>query len=147
MKTLVQFLIESKKKDMNGFAINGFAINGFAILKPEFLGLQDELEELLADNEWKINDMRRAKMSLDDAKELYKCHEKEDWYDDLCKYMSSDECICYNLYKDCDDPIEDLKKVKDIARKKWGKDDMKNCMHSSDSLDNVKRESKICFSK
>lgn len=60
--------------------------------------------------------------------------------------MSSDKCICYQLYnKDTKNPIEDLKKVKDIARKKWGKNEMKNCMHSSDSEDNVKRESKICF--
>lgn len=120
-------------------------VNGFAILKPGFLDVQDDFENLLSDNGWTISDFRKVKMSQDDAKNLYKCHEKEDWYDDLCKYMSSDKCICYELHKDCKDPIDDLKKVKDIARKKWGKDEMKNCMHSSDSIDNVKRESKICF--
>ena len=34
---------------------------------------------------------------------------------------------------------------KDQIRNKWSKDDMKNAMHSSDSLQNVKRESKIIF--
>ena len=59
--------------------------------------------------------------------------------------MSSEKCIAYELYKDCKDPIKDLKKLKDKVRDKWGKDDMKNCMHSSDSLENIKRESDICF--
>lgn len=122
-------------------------VNGFSILKPGFLDKQEDIENLLNDNGWTISDVTKVKMTKDDARNLYKCHEKEEWYDDLCDYMSSDKCICYQLYnKDSKDPIEDLKKVKDIARKKWGKDEMKNCMHSSDSKDNVKRESKICFS-
>ena len=37
------------------------------------------------------------------------------------------------------------KKVKDEVRDKYGKDDMKNCMHSSDSKENVEREADICF--
>lgn len=120
-------------------------VNGFAILKPGFLDLQKDFENELEDNGWKISDLTKIKMGLDDAKNLYKSHEKEDFYDDLCKYMSSDKCIAYELYKDCKDPIKDLKKLKDKVRDKWGKDDMKNCMHSSDSLENVKRESDICF--
>lgn len=120
-------------------------VNGFAILKPGFLDLQKDFENELEDNGWKISDLTKIKMNLDDAKNLYKSHENEDFYDDLCKYMSSDKCIAYELYKDCEDPIKDLKKLKDKVRDKWGKDDMKNCMHSSDSLENVKRESDICF--
>ena len=38
-----------------------------------------------------------------------------------------------------------MDKLKDQIRNKWSKDDMKNVMHSSDSLQNVKRESKIIF--
>jgi nucleoside diphosphate kinase len=30
-------------------------------------------------------------------------------------------------------------------RDNWGKDDMENAMHSSDSLENVSRESDICI--
>lgn len=121
--------------------------NGFAILKPEFLDKQEDFEKKLEDNEWKISDITKIKLSKDDAKKLYDCHKDEDFYDDLCEYMSSDDCIAYKLYKDCEDPIEDLKKVKNEVRDEWGKDDMKNCMHSSDSKENVKREAEICFSK
>ena len=46
----------------------------------------------------------------------------------------------YFSYVDC---ANDMKKLKDKVRKNWGKDEMKNGMHSSDSLENVNRESKI----
>lgn len=135
MKSLTNYICEAMQKKFNGFAI----------LKPEFLDIQDDFEDMLEDNGWKISDLTKIKMSLDDAKNLYKSHEKEDFYDDLCKYMSSGKCIAYELYKDCEDPIKDLKKLKDKVRDKWGKDDMKNCMHSSDSKENVEREADICF--
>lgn len=135
MKSLTNYICEAIQKKFNGFAI----------LKPEFLDIQDDFEDMLEDNGWKISDLTKIKMSLDDAKNLYKSHEKEDFYDDLCKYMSSGKCIAYELYKDCEDPIKDLKKLKDKVRDKWGKDDMKNCMHSSDSKENVEREADICF--
>ena len=38
-----------------------------------------------------------------------------------------------------------MDKLKDKVRDAWGKDDMKNGMHSSDSLENVKREYKLIF--
>ena len=55
------------------------------------------------------------------------------------------KCLCCKCYKECNNPIEEMDKLKDQIRNKWGKDDMKNAMHSSDSLQNVKRESKIIF--
>ena len=47
----------------------------------------------------------------------------------------------------CNDPIQDMNIFKDKIRSEWGKDEMKNAMHSSDSLENVIRESKICMKK
>ena len=67
------------------------------------------------------------------------------YYKDLCKYITSDKCLCALCHKDCDDPIEDMKTLKDKVRKAWGKDEMKNAMHSSDSLENVKREKNLVF--
>lgn len=135
MISLTEYVLESEKDKTNGFAI----------LKPGFTDKKEDFEKALERESWKITDSKQMKMTFDDAKNLYKCHEKEDFYDDLCKYMSSDKCICYTLYKDCDNPIEDLKSLKEEMRKKYGKDEMRNCMHSSDSKENVRRESKICF--
>ena len=70
-------------------------------------------------------------------------HKDKPFYDDLCKYMSSNECVCCSCYKKCDNPIKEMKDIKDIVREKWGIDDMKNAMHSSDSLENVNRENNI----
>ena len=135
MKSLTNYICEAMRKKFNGFAI----------LKPEFLDVQDDFEDMLEDAGWDIINYKTIKMNLDEARDLYKVHEKEDFYDDLCHYMSSGNCIAYKLYKDCKDPIKDLKKVKDEVRDKYGKDDMKNCMHSSDSKENVEREAEICF--
>ena len=122
MISLSQYILESKDN----------YVNGFVILKPEFL---DHSEEWL----------KTLKLTKEQAEEFYKMHKGKDFYDDLCKYMSSGKCLCCKCYKECSDPIEEMDKIKDEIRKKWGKDDMKNAMHSSDSLQNAARESKIIF--
>ena len=135
MKSLLAYIKENK--DMYN--------NSFVILKPEFLSHKNEWIEALQNNEWDILDKKQLTLSKDQAAELYSMHKGKDFYDDLCKYMSSGECLCCKCYKECNNPIEEMDKLKDQIRNKWSKDDMKNVMHSSDSLQNVKRESKIIF--
>lgn len=119
-------------------------INGFCILKPEFLQYENEFYTLLNNNDWKIVNKCRRHLSREQAEELYKSKKNEPYYQSLCDYMSSGECICCTCSKKCDNPIKDMDDLKDKVRKQWGKDEMKNAMHSSDSLDNVERESKLC---
>ena len=38
-----------------------------------------------------------------------------------------------------------MKEIKQHFRDKYGKSEMKNCMHSSDSLENVQKEGRIIF--
>ena len=136
MKSLVEYIKESVEEE----------VNGFCILKPEFLEYEDDFENLLKNNGWRIIQKVKRTLSLEEAKELYISKKNESFYDDLCKYMSSDDSISYMLYKDTkDDPIKDLEKIKERVRKIWGKDDMKNAMHSSDSISNVEREYKLVF--
>ena len=122
-------------------------INGFVILKPEFLDHEEDFLTLLKNNGWDVIQKSKRTLSNDEAKELYKMHKDKDFYNDLCKYMSSSDCLCCLCHKDCKDPIKDMDSLKDKVRKSWGKDDMKNGMHSSDSLENVNRESKLIFEK
>jgi nucleoside diphosphate kinase len=136
MKTLIQYIIEALGE-----------VNGFCILKPEFLDHEEDFCTMLTNNGWKIVQKQVRTLSPEEAKELYKDKSKEDYYDALCKYMSSGDCLSCMCYKDCEDPIGDMKKLKDKVRKTWGKDDMKNAMHSSDSIDNVNREYKLIFEK
>ena len=84
-------------------------------------------------------------MTHEQAQELYKMHKDKKFYEDLCKYMSSDKCMCCTCHKSTDKPIEEMNKIKDKIRNAWGKSEMKNAMHSSDSIENVNRERKIIF--
>lgn len=120
-------------------------INGFCILKPEFLGYEDDWINMLKNNGWTIVQKSKKKLSYDQAKDLYKPHEKKSFYNDLCNYMCSDDCVCCSCYKECDNPIKEMDKLKERVRENWGKDEMKNAMHSSDSIENIKRESNICL--
>ena len=135
MKSLTQFILESKNLELNGFCI----------LKPEFLDHEEDFLALLKNNNWDIIQKKKLLLTKEQSSNLYSPHKDKDFYKDLCDYMSSGECLCCSCHKDCEDPIEDMKKLKDKVRKNWGKDEMKNGMHSSDSLENVNRESKILF--
>jgi len=122
-------------------------INGFVILKPEFLDHEDEFLKMLDNNGWKVIQKVKRTLTNDEAKELYKMHKDKEFYNNLCDYMSSSDCVCCLCYKDCEDPVKDMDQLKDKVRNAWGIDDMKNAMHSSDSIDNVNRESKLIFEK
>lgn len=135
MKELEQYLIESINNDEN--------INAFSILKPGFLQYEDEWFSLLENNNWLIENRKKLTMTRKQAKELYKFNADKDFYNDLVDYMCSGKVIVITAYKDCENPIKEMDKLKDKFRKKYGKDEMRNGMHSSDSLANVKREAKI----
>lgn len=121
--------------------------NAFVILKPGFLEHTQEWLDMLMDAGWEIIQQKRIKLTHEEAEELYKMHKDKDFYADLCDYMSSDDCIAVCCYKDVKDPIKTMGTFKDTIRDKWGKSEMKNAMHSSDSLANVKRECKLIFDK
>ena len=134
MKTVIQFIKEQNAE-----------LNAFVILKPGCLKYEQQWLDMLKNNDWQIIQKKKLKLTHEQAEELYKMHKDKDFYNDLCNYMSSDDCICCTCHKDCKDPIKEMKKLKDKARDAWGKSEMKNAMHSSDNLENVKRESKVVF--
>lgn len=130
MKSLVEFITESQNK------------REFLIIKPEFLQYRNEIIEFLKQhNIIPIQELRKT-LTLSEAKKLYKPHSKEDFYENLCKYMSSGDSIGFIL---CNYGNSDLLKLKDKIRDKYGVDEMRNAIHSSDSISNVQRESKIYF--
>ena len=136
MKTIQQIIKESGK---------GSEVNGFCVLKPEFLSHIEDFLTMLSNNGWQVVQKIKKQIDLDTAKQLYGCHKDKPFFKDLCDYMSSGDALYCLCQKDCEDPIKDMKTLKDKVRKAWGKDDMRNAMHSSDSLQNVNRESKLIF--
>lgn len=137
MKSIVEYIQEAL----------GDEVNGFCILKPEFLDHESDFDDMLKNNGWRVIRKEKKTLTPEEAAELYISKKDEEYYKQLCKYMSSGDSIAYMCYKDCNDPIKDMDNLKDKVRNAWGKDDMKNAMHSSDSLENVEREYKLIFEK
>ena len=95
MKSLYQFVLEylSTPEDCKAFII----------IKPGFLDYKDEIFKYCTDKGFIIHDHTNP-MRLTDKqiKDLYGCHSKEDWYDDLCKYMASGDIIAAEYVFDYD---------------------------------------------
>ena len=49
-------------------------VNGFVILKPGFLGHEDEFIKLLKNNDWRIIQKKRGALTQEQAEALYKQH-------------------------------------------------------------------------
>lgn len=129
METLYSYVAPKNKKE-------------FIIIKPGFLKFRNEILDILkAHHIIPVAELRKT-LSLEEAKKLYSPHKNEDFYKDLCNYMSEGDSIGFKLVNYAG---EDLLEIKKLIRDKYGIDEMRNCMHSSDSSKNVKRESKIYF--
>lgn len=138
MKSLKSFILEEAEDSRREFVI----------LKPEFTDKDRDFEELLNNHGWKVIQKKKQTLSKEKAEKLYAMHRHKPFYDALINYMSSGPCICYSVFTDDKtkkDPVKYMDRIKDEVRKVWGKDDMKNAMHSSDSPENVIRETNICM--
>lgn len=121
----------------------------FIVIKPGFEKLSEEILKMFEDNGFVIKQTRPKQLLEKEAKRLYAVHKKEDFFDALVNYMSSGISIGVTL-----SPSKRLKnkflfnkigKLKDEIREKWSESDMRNVIHSSDSLENMKEESSVYF--
>lgn len=120
--------------------------NGFCLLKPGFVDMySNEFRTLLEQNGWNFIKVKKVQLDWNQACELYKDKINEPYYNTLCNYMTTGPILCCSCYKETQSPIEDMTNLKETVRAMWGIDDMKNAMHSSDSINNVYREASICM--
>ena len=121
----------------------------FVIIKPGFLDLSQKILERFEQDGWKPYRMITKKLLESEAKKLYAIHKKEDWYNDLVKYMSSDistGCIMENPNKEMSSKVfKDVETIKDEIREQYGESEMRNVMHSSDSLEHMATEQSVYF--
>lgn len=121
----------------------------FIVIKPGFLNLSEEILKIFTDGGFIIEKTKPKVLTETEAKQLYAVHKEEDFFDALVKYMSSDESIGVMLRppKDVEDEslFKKIDKLKDEIREKWSESDMRNVIHSSDNLQNMKDESSIYF--
>ena len=115
------------------------------VIKPGFENLLETLCDLFKQKGYKIIKIKTKRLLMSEAKELYKVHAQEDFYEDLCEYMSSGLSTAMIIYKKSDNIYKEFEKLKDKIREEYGESDMRNVIHSSDSYKNFTHESQVYF--
>lgn len=120
----------------------------FIIIKPGFFSKASDIIEMFDKEGFKLNKTRAKLLTLKEAQKLYAVHKDEDFYKGLCDYMSSD--VTYGIIFNCpnmsqEEAIKKCDSLKDRIRELWSKSDMKNVIHSSDSIENMWKEASIYF--
>lgn len=125
----------------------------FVIIKPGFFNKAGEIIEMFEKDGFVLTKTRAKMLTLKEAQKLYKVHKNEDFYDKLCEYMASAPTygMIFSYPKKHeqptpeDEPIKKCDSLKDRIRELWSKSDMKNVIHSSDSIENMWKEASIYF--
>lgn len=120
----------------------------FVIVKPGSLNLVPVIMEQMKQRHWKVSKTIVKKLQLSEAKKLYEVHKDKDFYEDLCKYMASDLSRAFIFTrpgKVSDEVFEEVARLKDQIRDEYGESDMRNVMHSSDSISNMMKEASVYF--
>lgn len=140
MKTLFETLSSSNVDDSK--------CNIFVVVKPGFLKDSQSIIKEFEQRGWNVDRIKTKRLLLSEAKHLYEPHKKEEWFDDLCNYMSSDLSMGILFVKDkpmTKKMFDETNKIKDVIRKKLGESEMRNAIHSSDSLERLEIERGIYF--
>lgn len=123
----------------------------FLVVKPGFCKMAQEVIQRFEDAGFSLYKTHTKMLSEREAKLMYKVHEKEDFYGALCKYMSDDFSIGILMEypsnwteKQAFDKTEELKEE---IRKDYQESDMRNVLHSSDNIQNMRLESSMYFNE
>ena len=136
MKTLKEYINESLQSRV------------FVVVKPGFLDLSQDIISRFKEDGWEMERTIIKQLLPQESRRLYSVHKHEDFYKDLCKYMASGPCraiIFVNIKENPHDPFASVKVIKDEIRDKYKESDMRNVLHSSDSIDAMAKESSIFF--
>tara|TARA_B110000003_G_C16586272_1_gene509986 strand:- start:969 stop:1370 length:402 start_codon:yes stop_codon:yes gene_type:complete len=126
-----------------------------SIIKPDAVerNLEKNIKEFFAKNSLKISEVKKVKISKEEAEEFYKVHQTKPFYNDLCNYLSSGPIVVMIL--EGEDAIlknrelmgaTDPSKANDGSlRKMYGISIDKNSVHGSDSKENAKLEIDFFF--
>ena len=62
-----------------------------SIIKPDAVerNLEDKIKSFFEENNLKISNIKKVKISKEEAFEFYKVHQTKPFYNDLCNYLSS----------------------------------------------------------
>ena len=126
-----------------------------SIIKPDAVerNLESKIKNFFKENNLKIINTKKVKISKEEASEFYKVHQTKPFYKDLCNYLSSGPIVVMIL--EGEDAISknrelmgstDPKKAEEgTLRKMYGLSIDKNSVHGSDSVENAKIEINFFF--
>ena len=149
MKRLYEALKDVYVNSLSPSLVDDNKYNIFVIVKPGFLKLTPTIIKEYENKGWKLERIRTKQLLMSEAKRLYEPHKKEDFFEDLCNYMISEPTTGLLFIKDKTmnqkELFKETDKIKDKIRKEFGESEMRNVVHSSDSLDRLKIERGIYF--
>jgi len=121
----------------------------FVIVKPGFYKYIHEIIERFEKDDWKLEKITTKQLLLKEARKLYAIHKDEEWYKPLCEYMSSEPTTAI-IFKNDKIPMtpevfERTGAIKDEIRKEYGESEMRNVIHSSDSISHMAVEKSVYF--
>ena len=126
-----------------------------SIIKPDAVerNLEKKIKDFFIENNLKIVDSKKVKISKDEAEEFYKVHQTKPFYNDLCNYLSSGAIVVIILEgenailknRELMGATDPIKANDGSLRKMYGLSIDKNSVHGSDSLENATSEIKFFF--
>lgn len=127
----------------------------FSIIKPDAVaaGNTGAILKMIEEAGFEIVAMKLTKLSAEQAGQFYAVHKERPFYQDLCKYMSSDKIVALVLQKSnavadfrtligATDPA---KAADGTIRKLFAKSIEANAVHGSDSDENAAIEAAFFF--
>lgn len=123
----------------------------FIVIKPGFSKLANTVIERFENAGFSLYKTKTKMLTLREAKQMYYTHKDEDFYEQLCNYMSSDISIgvlfTYPKEWKQEKAFKKTDKIKDEIRNEFQESDMRNVMHSSDNIENMRMESAKYFNE
>ena len=127
-----------------------------SIIKPDVTrrNLTGEVNSMIESTGFRIIAQKRVLLTLDQARKFYAVHSEKPFYDDLCKFLSSEPVIVQVLEKE--NAIADYRSLmgatnpsnaeEGTIRKKYGLSVDQNSVHGSDAIETAINEIKFFFS-
>ncbi|KAJ3294645.1 NME NM23 member 5 [Borealophlyctis nickersoniae] len=128
----------------------------FVLIKPEASSHEDDIIYKLKQNGFKIINRRRTRLTPDQAADFYAKYSADEAFDELIEKMTSGPVVAlamlrYNGLEEVrnllgnEDPAVAREKSPQSLRALYGKDELLNGLHASDSPESVARETQIFF--
>lgn len=119
----------------------------FCLIKPDIYKRNKIgcILSILESNDFIIKRLYSCLLTYQEAYQYYELYKNQDFFNDLLKYITSGKCIAVLLEKE--NAVNDLKKLVVYIREKYGIDNMRNAIDSSDSKKDAIREIKLFFNE